>query len=99
MQFLPAEGADSTMGSAFLDQRPLDGDIWKSFQDIAIGSKKEHHMWVVERSDSQHRSAWATGRDAKHYISCLGLVSPIAPYIFDVWLSSGKHITASMVRN
>ena len=56
-------------------------------------------MWVVERSDSGHRSAWATGRDAKHYIRCLGMVSPIAPYTFDVCLSSGEHIVASMIRN
>ena len=56
-------------------------------------------MWMVQRSDCAHRSSWATGRDAKHYISCLGVVSPIGPYVFDVSLSSGEHITALMTRN
>lgn len=56
-------------------------------------------MWIVERSDSNHRSAWATGRDAKHYIRCLGLANRVAPYTFDVCLSSGEHIVASLIRN
>lgn len=55
-------------------------------------------MWVVDRSDSGHSSAWATGRDAKHYIACLGMVAPITPYKFEVWLAHGGHITASMRR-
>ncbi len=59
---------------------------------------KEAQMWIVERSDSSHRSTWATGHDAKHYIRCLGMVSPISPYMFDVCLSSGDHIVASMIR-
>lgn len=55
-------------------------------------------MWVVQRSDSAHTSAWATGRDAKHYIACLGAAVPVAPRTFDIRLPSGKRITASMVR-
>lgn len=56
-------------------------------------------MWVVERSDSVHRSEWATGRDAKHYIRCLGMASRVAPYTFDVRLMSGEHIVAAMIRS
>ena len=55
-------------------------------------------MWVVERSDTGHCTSWATGRDAKHYIACLGTVAPVAPYLFDVWLDSGVRIRAAMKR-
>jgi hypothetical protein len=55
-------------------------------------------MWLVERSDSGHRSSWATGQDAKHYIACLGRVVPIAPFTFEVWLPTGGRITAAMIR-
>lgn len=56
-------------------------------------------MWVVERSDSSHRSMWTTRRDAKHYISYLGPVARMGPSIFDIQLPTGSHITASIVRN
>jgi hypothetical protein len=54
-------------------------------------------MWVVERSDSQHRSSWATRRDAEHYIGVLGVKMPLAHFRFDIVLSNGEHITASMM--
>lgn len=54
-------------------------------------------MWVVERSDCKHHSAWATRRDAEGYIGALGLKLPIARYRFDVTLDTGEHITASMM--
>jgi hypothetical protein len=56
-------------------------------------------MWVVQRSDGGHRTSWASGRDAKRYISCLGVVAKIAPYKFDVSLPTGEHVTASMMRD
>ena len=55
-------------------------------------------MWIVKRSDTGYRSPWATGRDAKHYIGCLGRVVPITSYTFDVGLPSGEYVTAKMVR-
>jgi hypothetical protein len=55
-------------------------------------------MWTVERSDTGYRSRWATGRDAKHYIGCLGRVVPIAAYTFDVRLPASEYVTAKMVR-
>jgi hypothetical protein len=55
-------------------------------------------MWLVERSDIDYRSRWATGHDAKHYIGCLGHVAPITSYTFDVRLPSDEHVTAKMVR-
>jgi hypothetical protein len=55
-------------------------------------------MWIVERSDTGYRSPWASGRDAKRYIGLLGRVASIAPGIFDVYLPSGEHLTATMVR-
>jgi hypothetical protein len=55
-------------------------------------------MWIVERSDTGYRSPWATGRDAKRYIGCLGRVVPITQYSFDVCLPSGEQVTATMVR-
>jgi hypothetical protein len=55
-------------------------------------------MWVVQRSDIDHRSRWATGRDAKRYIGCLGRVVAITSDTFDVRLPSGEHVTAKMVR-
>jgi hypothetical protein len=55
-------------------------------------------MWIVERSDTGFRSRWATGGDAKRYIGCLGRAVPIAQYTFDVYLSSGERLTATMVR-
>ena len=55
-------------------------------------------MWIVERSNIDYRSRWSTGRDAKHYIGCLGRVFPITSYTFDVRLPSGEHVTANMVR-
>lgn len=55
-------------------------------------------MWIVQRSDTGFRSPWATGRDAKRYIGCLGRAVPIAAYTFDVHLPSGEHVTATMVR-
>jgi hypothetical protein len=55
-------------------------------------------MWIVQRSDISHRSPWASSRDAKHYIGCLGHVVPINAHTFDVHLLSGEHVTATMVR-
>jgi hypothetical protein len=55
-------------------------------------------MWIVQRSDTGYRSPWATGRDAKRYIGCLGRVVAISPYTFDVRLPSGEQILATMVR-
>jgi hypothetical protein len=55
-------------------------------------------MWLVERSDIACRSWWATGRDAKHYISCLGHVVAINYHTFDIRLPSGKRVTAKMVK-
>ena len=55
-------------------------------------------MWIVERSDIAHRSRWATGHDAKHYIGYLGQAVPRNSYTFDVRLPSGEHVTARMVR-
>jgi hypothetical protein len=55
-------------------------------------------MWIVERSDIGCRSPWASSRDAKRYIGCLGRVVPITAYTFDVCLPSGEHVTATMVR-
>lgn len=54
-------------------------------------------MWVVQRSDSEHRTSWASRRDAKHYIGCLGATRPIARCRFDVTLAGGEHITASIM--
>lgn len=54
-------------------------------------------MWVVQRSDSQHRSSWATRRDAKHYIGCLGAAMRLPNCCFDITLANGEHITASMM--
>ena len=55
-------------------------------------------MWIVERSDSAHRSPWATRHDAKHYIRCLGRVVPRTAHTYDVRLPSGECVTATMVR-
>jgi hypothetical protein len=55
-------------------------------------------MWIVQRSDTGYRSRWATGRDAKRYIGCLGRVVAISTCTFDVRLPSGERLTATMVR-
>jgi hypothetical protein len=55
-------------------------------------------MWLVQRSDTAYRSPWASGRDAKHYIGCLGRVVPITAHSFDICLPSGGHVTATMVK-
>ena len=55
-------------------------------------------MWLVERSDTTYRSPRASGRDAKHYIGCLGRVVPITAHSFDIQLPSGGHVTATMVK-
>jgi hypothetical protein len=55
-------------------------------------------MWIVQRSDTGHRSPWATDRDAKRYIGCLGRVVPITSHTFRVYLNSGEQLTATIVR-
>src|SRR5258708_21002545 len=55
-------------------------------------------MWIVERSDIAHRSRWATGHDAKHYIGYLGQAVPMNSYTFDVRLPSGEHVRARVGR-
>jgi hypothetical protein len=55
-------------------------------------------MWIVERSDIDYRSPWASRRDAKCYIRRLGLAVRITSNDFDVCLPTGKHVTATLMR-
>jgi hypothetical protein len=56
-------------------------------------------MWIVERSDSRHCSTRATRRDARHYLTYLGMTVQTAPGVFDIHLPPGNHVTALIVRN
>jgi hypothetical protein len=54
-------------------------------------------MWRVMRSDAAE-SFWVTGRDAKHYISTLGVVAPIGRRAYGVTLPDNQRITARLER-
>ena len=55
-------------------------------------------MWLVQRSDNGYRSPWASGRDAKRYISSLGRMVAVGSRTYQVRLPSGEQVTATLVR-
>jgi hypothetical protein len=55
-------------------------------------------MWRVLRSDTEHSDLWASRRDAKHHIACLGRVVQIRLHTYDVTLPTGQHTTAIVAK-